>query len=1029
MPLETQKITLPFVKGQETKLDPKLVQDGHLLSLTNASFAEDGTPTRRDAWVSQSGNSPVSPKAMCAYGDEMLTVAGETLYSYSPTKANHYAKGTVSPCSLSRKSVLAGTSFVDRNDAAYAAGYICHIWTDTVISAGGGAATTTGVYAQVFDETTGASLYGPTQVTSGGAGTPVASRVVALTATSPSNRAAFVITWTNSADTDLQCVAIDLTNMTLTSRLTIVAGTTSTLVDCVSMGGTLVALYTSNFLGTDSTSAVMVQHVSGTLSMISGPITCSLQAAIPRADVVGLAIASYTSGIIGVFALGVAGANQGVWAGTLNATATTITAGVAMANVDAAQAPTAGAYSSITATLVSSKMLVFSDDNSGMSQGGAGGTTALLRSVGLNSSNAVTQSPATVLNSFTYASGACGPYIAGKAFTKNFKAYLPIYVGSAVVGEPNLQCSWFLYSESSGKIVGRALYGTFGFWTVANDRPYMKGPPSSLTLADGRILCPALERGQLAFGGGNNINVTPVGLSNLYLDFDPTFSTAQVGPCQFFAGGMLTQYDGRSVVEAGFHLFPEYVRTQLTGTGLTGTYQYCALYEWVDNQGQRHQSAPSVPVTASPVNQTVRINVASLGMTAKTGVSVVIYRTVTLGTTFYRLTDTTHRVANATTAMTANYDDSATDASIQDNEILYTVGGELDHTGPTFVGAIAAHQDRLWMVGLEDPTEFRFSQAVAKSDGLSFNEALSGRIPQGIGGLTAVGVVDDKAILFTETRKLVVFGDGPTSAGAQGTYSNPQLLPSDVGCSEPRSLAATPGGLVYQSAHGLFLLNRALQDENIGSPIDGVLLDYAITSAVVLEDKSQVRFTVKISDSSSVVLVYDIQFGTWSTFSSARSLGLVSACVWNGTYVLLDSWSEVVLVDTPGTYLDIGSNVIPVTIVTPWINLGQLSGFERVKRLILNGSYGANSTITIAVAVDYDNTVAYTATLTASSTARVAAVLQLRHHIARQKCQAIRFTITDTPVTSAYSGCNFSGITLELGMKKGSAKLPAANST
>src|SRR3954468_11098616 len=103
MPLQTQTITIPFVKGVETKLDPKLVDDGSLLELENASFAEDGTPDRRNALVELEGSDlSHAPSHVTTYGNQLLSVAGKTLYSYSPGTDSQTARGTVSPCQMAK---------------------------------------------------------------------------------------------------------------------------------------------------------------------------------------------------------------------------------------------------------------------------------------------------------------------------------------------------------------------------------------------------------------------------------------------------------------------------------------------------------------------------------------------------------------------------------------------------------------------------------------------------------------------------------------------------------------------------------------------------------------------------------------------------------------------------------------------------------------------------------------------------------------------------------------------------------------
>ena len=57
------------------------------------------------------------------------------------------------------------------------------------------------------------------------------------------------------------------------------------------------------------------------------------------------------------------------------------------------------------------------------------------------------------------------------------------------------------------------------------------------------------------------------------------------------------------------------------------------------------------------------------------------------------------------------------------------------------------------------------------------------RTPQDAGQITAIGVMDDKCIVTTATRKLFVSGSGACLQRTQWhLFQVPQLLPSDVGC-------------------------------------------------------------------------------------------------------------------------------------------------------------------------------------------------------------------------------------------------------
>lgn len=1076
MPLQTQEITLPFVKGVETKLDAKLVDGGSLLELENAAFAKDGTPDRRDAYAELDGSIlDESPSFVAQHRDELLTVAGKSLFSYSPALDEQSLKGTVSPCVLAKTSIRKTSEFADSIDVAILNGLACYVWREVHRSAPG-SITVLGVYATVVDLETGAAVFGPEQIDANNVHSP---RVVGLSAEGPTDAATFAITYIGDAGVPalagkLFGIAIPLATLTASTPVVLRADVTGFLTDMVAQGGTVAHVHQSGGTGA-AFRGVLLAYSAGLLVVRAGPVTCLPTSTISDAAFKSVAVVAFPNATLGVYGLARTGsALKGIWAGTMTWTPTTISAGVTMVQKDDVLSPPVSnaLLSTITATVHGDLAMVYADQAGDISAT-TPGTRTPVRVIGINSSNATVLPPRTLITSYSVPSGPCGPYIAGKPIVADGETYLPMYVGSDVTGGSNLQCTWLLV-DSEGSIVGRALYGSYGLWSELGGGGVQYMATSSPALSAYSFLCPAAERGQLAFSEGPIVNATPVGVSALTVNFDRPRSAAQVGPNTFFSGALVTQYDGASVTEAGFHLFPEGLATTVAAGSLTGTYQYCALYEWQDNSGQRHQSAPSLPVSVSPSSQNVTVTLPALSITARTGVTVVLFRTLNNGTTFYRLNSILNPLSNTPTvaaSATVNYTDSAADATIEDNEILYTTSGELDHLAPGPCTAVAAHQTRLWMVGLEDPGSFAYSQAYVPNSGLAFSDALTGNVPQEIGGLVAVGVLDDKAILYTGSRKAVIFGTGPLANGLQNGYSTPQLLPTDVGCIDPRSVVNVPSGQMYQSAHGLYLLNRALQDEYIGSPVEEFILGNEVVAAVPAKDKSQVRFAVMNRERAtgavvgapglglglgSSVVAYDSQFQQWDRHVTQADALFAGACVWDdrctyadatvtppdtsgalgvavaapGIMLGSDGTAGRIAQDTPGSFYDFGTDEIRVTLATQWIRLGQLSGFERVRRLVVNGSFSADSAVSIGVCVNYDDTVVYTATLDSTGAVATGDVVQIRHHVRTQKCQAIRFIITDTPAAnSSGAGCNYSGITLELGMKKGVAKLPASAST
>jgi hypothetical protein len=193
----------------------------------------------------------------------------------------------------------------------------------------------------------------------------------------------------------------------------------------------------------------------------------------------------------------------------------------------------------------------------------------------------------------------------------------------------------------------------------------------------------------------------------------------------------------------------------------------------------------------------------------------------------------------------------------------------------------------------------------------------------------------------------VFAGDGPTVTGdtAQGGFSRPQLVTSDVGCIYPESVCLTPNGYVFQSRKGFHLLGRDGSISYVGAPVEAYN-SQRTRSATSLPDRTSIVF---VSDSGSTLL-YDYFYGQWSRFSN--HLGYGAAVVADRYhYLRLDGR---VFRETPGEYSDAGQR-IRIRFETAWIRLqGHLQGFARFWALHLLGSWLSPHQLGISYRTGYD---------------------------------------------------------------------------
>ena len=137
---------------------------------------------------------------------------------------------------------------------------------------------------------------------------------------------------------------------------------------------------------------------------------------------------------------------------------------------------------------------------------------------------------------------------------------------------------------------------------------------------------------------------TQTGINLITFDFaNAKISKVELGGNVHFTGGILSMYDGTSVVEHGFNIFPEnntYTQSP-TGGGIgPGTYEYFEVYSWMDAQGQTHYSAPSVgvqvvvPTPGSPLTFTATFTSGQqTGITVSSVAGLVVGQVITDNTT------------------------------------------------------------------------------------------------------------------------------------------------------------------------------------------------------------------------------------------------------------------------------------------------------------------------------------------------------------------------------------------------------------
>ena len=630
--------------------------------------------------------------------------------------------------------------------------------------------------------------------------------------------------------------------------------------------------------------------------------------------------------------------------------------------------------------------------------------------------------------------------LGSKAFKKDSQVYV------SVIYPTDIQGTYFTLSLDK-TIVTKTLYENAGGLLP---KPLL---PNFVLTPDGSLTSVYRSKSQLVSEGG--VLTSILGLSKVELIFDSpdAFNSVKMGRNLYISGGFLQNYDSAGIVENGFHLYPEDFSSaaatsggSIVASGTSDKWQYVLVYEWTDNKGQIHRSAPSLPVTDSFPSATTagqfHLTIPYLRLTAKKNprseVAIVIYRTEKNGSLFYRVTPVSSPLFNNVDASAEFFDyyDTMSDADLIKNQLLYTTGGVLENISPSSTSILTTFKNRLVLAGLEDPNMIAFSKTFIEGECSGFNPVVTARVDSIGGEITALAELDDKLIIFKKNNIFVLAGDGPNNLGTNDNFSIPERVNTDVGCSNQASISLTPDGLIFKSSKGIYLLDRSLNSIYIGAEVEKYN-SLEVTSSKLLQDSNAIIFTL----ADGPALYYNYFFRQWGTFTNHEAVG---SAVFEDKYCFLKSDGKVYLQNT-SKYLD-GGNSYNMKIKTAWLKVNGLQGFQRVYRASFLGDYKSKHKLQVKMAFDYRNYFQQEYTklfdpyevlgseyygegeygVESPMAGPEDGVYQFQIHIGHQKCQAIMFEITDVLTTNIGASFTLNDLTLEIGVKRGLNKVGIA---
>lgn len=996
MSLNKQAVPINFSQGVDTKADPKQVQMGKFIALQNSVFTKTGALTKRNGF-GQITKLPNALQTTLTTLNGNLLATGSNLYAFSQETNQWLNQGSIQSVSLKTQSII-------RNSASQTG-------IDTAVSATGLACT---VYIQ-----NGLPYYVVSDVATGQQIVP--SVLLENTASSPKVfvlGAYFVITFlsTFSGSPHVRYLAIP----TATPASPLAAADVSTDLQSITSGyDAVVANDTLYISWAASANAIKINYISRTL-LLSAAKT----------------ILAHTASLVSLTA-DISGPSSVVWvsfwdgtsstAGNMYVAAYNQTLGVVN---PANQIVTGVSLSQITSAATLGVLSIIYETKNTYSYA-PNAQTDYVSFLTVAQAGLALSTPVVILRSVGLAS---------KAFYDNGIAYVLV-----TYGESN-QPTYFLI-DLKGTVYLRLAYANGGGYQSTQVLP-------NVSLFNGVHYVPYAIKDFLATVNkttnsppGTPVNAiytqTGINLAEFALNASGQYS-AEIGDTLHLTGGKLWMYDGVKPVEHGFNVWPENlaVTTSVTGGALTAqTYFYRFCYEWTDNQGNLHRSAPSIPLSqiTTGTASSNTIYVPTLRITSKVSpnpVRIVGYRWSVAQQVYYQFTSITTPVLNDTTIDFVTIIDTLADSAILGQTLLYTTGGVIENIAAPASTVSCLFKSRLFLVDAEDQNLLWYSKQVIQatpvemSDLFTIYVAPTSGAQGSTGAITALSAMDDKLIVFKKDAIYYITGNGPDNTGGNNDFSDPVFITSSVGCTNPKSIVLMPMGIMFQSDKGIWLLGRDLQTQYIGAPVESYN-NQLVESAQVIPGTNQIRFLLA---NSNITLMYDYYFSQWGTFTN---LSAVSSTLYQGAHTYLNS-AGTVYQEQPNTYID-GSAPVLLSFTTSWISLAGLQGYERFYFMYLLGAYFTPFKLSVQIAYDYNTSSSQYVTVTPDNYSPPygndpswgasavwggpSNVFETRIFPSKQKCETFQITITELYDSSlgvqAGQGLSLSGMNIVVGAKKG----------
>lgn len=554
MALNKQAIPINFSQGIDTKADPKQVQMGKFLALQNSVFTKTGALTKRNGFgeITQLPND-IQTTLTTLSGNLLAT--GSNLYAFSQETDQWLNQGSVQPVSLNVQSILRNSASQSCDDIAVApSGLACTVYIENSIA-----------YYIVVDTSTGQQIVPRTAIEN----TATTPRVFAL-------GAYFIVTFLSvvSGSPHLRFIAIP----TVAPQSPKAAADISTDVSGTDAGYD--AIVANNVLyaaWAGSANNMHLNSLSPTTLLTSATKT----------------ITGHTASLVSVTA-DISGSTAVVWLSFWDGTPGTGSGTAYVAGYDHNLTP----LPDVPVTNIQTSILL----NTMTSVAASGVLTVILdlQNTYDFAPHARTDYIATIQVTQTGTVGSIDVFLrsvglASKPIIDNGIVYVLV-----AYGETN-QPTYFLV-DISGTVYLRLAYANGGGYETTQVLPSISlvGQTYYVSYLFKDFLTTINKGTNLASGSQSNAIYTQTGINLAKFELNTSGQySSEIADTLHLTGGKLWMYDGVKPVEHGFNVWPENMAatSAASGGGLAPQqYYYQFTYEWTDNQGNLHRSAPSIPL-------------------------------------------------------------------------------------------------------------------------------------------------------------------------------------------------------------------------------------------------------------------------------------------------------------------------------------------------------------------------------------------------------------------------------------------------